>query len=234
VVQPPFRLEPVSAHRPRGHTEDFAGLLLRESAKEPALHYLAESRIQRLELLQRLVQRQQRLRTVLHRHDHLVQRDGALVPAPLGRAVPPGVVHENLPHGPGGDAVEVGAIVVLEPGLIHQSEIGLVDQPGGAEGVAGLLAAERAAGDAPQLLVDQRIEPVHDGSASAAQLQQQLGDGLGVRGVGWLEWLRRQSGLRAGRFTREGDAGRYQLAPRVRPAQSPFADVRFPRGVCAS
>jgi hypothetical protein len=43
-----------------------------------------------------------------------------------------------------------------------------VDQAGGAEGVAGALAAERAVGDAAQLLVDQRIEPVHDAGASIA------------------------------------------------------------------
>jgi len=79
---------------------------------------------------------------------------------------------------------EVSAVAVLEPRLIHQPEVGLVDQAGGAESMAGALAAERAMGDAAQLLVDQRIEPVHDACLPFAQREQQLGEGLSPRGIG--------------------------------------------------
>jgi hypothetical protein len=98
--------------------------------------------------------------------------------------VPPGVIHQNLPHGARGDAEEVGPVAVLESSLIRQPEVGLVDQARGAEGVTGALAPKGAMGDPARLLVDQRNQPGHDVGMAAAQLEQQLGDGLGVGGIG--------------------------------------------------
>ena len=50
--------------------------------------------------------------------------------------MPPGVVHQDVAHGPRGDAIEVGPVVNLEPGLVGQTDERLVDQCGWLESLA--------------------------------------------------------------------------------------------------
>jgi hypothetical protein len=83
--------------------------------------------------------------------------------------VPPGVVHQDPPHRPRRNGVEVSAVAVLETGLVGRPEVDLVDQAGGAQGVIAALATERPPGDPAQLVVDQRVEPVHGRGASSRE-----------------------------------------------------------------
>jgi hypothetical protein len=52
------------------------------------------------------------------------------------------------------------AVPVLHAGLIHQAEIGLMDQARGAKGVLLALAEELPVGDTAQLPVDEWEQPV--------------------------------------------------------------------------
>jgi len=183
-VEPALSLEPVAPHRPRGQAHHFRRLLLGEAAKETAFHHLSESRVEGLELRQRLVQCHQRLGSVLNRHHAFVQDQDPRAAATFAGPVPPSVIHQDLPHRPSSDAVEVAPVAVLHAGLIHQPEIGLVDQTGGAEGVCGALVPKGTVRDPAQFLIDQREEPVHDGGVAVAKLQQQLSDWKGR--VGWI------------------------------------------------
>ena len=58
------------------------------------------------------------------------------------------------------DRQEMSARLPLDAIDLDELEIGLVDECGGAEGVAAALVAELAARDAPELVVDQGDELV--------------------------------------------------------------------------
>jgi hypothetical protein len=76
----------------------------------------------------------------------------------------------------------VGPIPTLDPRLVDQPEVGLVDQARRAEGVIGTFELKPVVGDAVQLVVHQREEPVHARRPVLAQLQQQVGDWLVLAG----------------------------------------------------
>ena len=75
-------------------------------------------------------------------------------------------------------------VAPFDAGLVHQSHVGLVDQAGGAEGVARPLTPELGVGEPPQLLVDQGEEPIHGLGVAAAHLEEEVGDLPGVAGSG--------------------------------------------------
>ena len=60
-----------------------------------------------------------------------------------------------------GDREEMTPIAPLDAGLVDQSDIGLVDQAGGAQGVARPLPTELGVRETPKLLVDQGKELIH-------------------------------------------------------------------------
>src|SRR5262249_22717741 len=68
----------------------------------------------------------------------------------------PGPLDEDPPHGLGGGGEEVAAAV--EVLVTHQPQIGLMDQRGGVEGMAGGFRGQARGGELPQLVVDERQE----------------------------------------------------------------------------
>jgi hypothetical protein len=64
------------------------------------------------------------------------------------------MIDEDPAHHVRGDSEEVGAVLPLDPALIHQPQIGLVDQCSGRKGVVLTLTPEIAPGQPPQLAVD--------------------------------------------------------------------------------
>jgi hypothetical protein len=64
--------------------------------------------------------------------------------------------------------------IPLDALLLEELEVGLVDQPDGVEGVAGPLQAQAAAGDRPELVVDQRHELVEGAPVPIAERKQEL------------------------------------------------------------
>jgi hypothetical protein len=67
------------------------------------------------------------------------------------------VLDEDLPHGPRGRSEQVTPVHdLVEDGVAQQPDHGLVDHPGGREGMIGPLPPHQARRDLAQLLVDQR------------------------------------------------------------------------------
>ena len=77
---------------------------------------------------------------------------------------------------------ELGAVAPVDPPLVHQPEVGLVDQGGGLEGVAGGFPAQVGRCKTVQLLVQHREHLVEALLVAAAPVQQPLGDGALRRG----------------------------------------------------
>ena len=71
-----------------------------------------------------------------------------------------------------GHAHELGAVLPIGAVLVHQPEVGLVDQGGGLEGVAGPFVAHATARHAAQLPVNQRHKPLQRVLASELQFTQ--------------------------------------------------------------
>jgi hypothetical protein len=72
-----------------------------------------------------------------------------------------GIVDENLPHEPGGHREEMDAIISVERFLIHQPQVGFVNQRCALQSVTVSLAQEVTARDFTEFLVhegDQAFE----------------------------------------------------------------------------
>ena len=91
--------------------------------------------------------------------------------------------------------------------LIHQPEVGLVDQGGGLQGVVGTLAAEQPGGEVAQLGVDHRQQLVGRLAATAGNVEQQSGDVAGPRRGHSRSRDWKMPGGRACRVTLQCDAG---------------------------
>lgn len=81
----------------------------------------------------------------------------------------------------GGDAEEVGTIfpiLILLPG---EAKVGLVEQGGGLEGVAGALAAHVAGGEAAEFVKDDGRENFEGGFIALTPLVQKYGNLFGHR-----------------------------------------------------
>ena len=107
------------------------------------------------QLVQRLVQRN-------HVHWPLLDyaapssRATLLPPAPLGRTMMLGMIDQNLAHQVGRDAEELRAAGALHLRLVHQPQVGLVDQRRRLQRVVRPLAADIGGREAAQFAVDER------------------------------------------------------------------------------
>src|SRR5215831_6624124 len=115
------RLGPISANGPRGDAKTLGGLLFRHAAEEAALDDAREAFVDLGEVVQRLVELEQRLRIVRAVHESVVERDRTLRATALfgGSATRP--VDEDVAHGDRRDAEEVRA--VLPPGAFRPREL---------------------------------------------------------------------------------------------------------------
>ena len=131
LPQPGPREEPVSGHRASGDRESLRDLLVREPGEEAELDDLRVAREVLLEGRQRLVEREQIQRGRLFRGDQfdigaVRNRSAALLAVPAACRI-----HQNLPHRPGGSAVEMGAVLPARLPGIAQPEPGLMHERGG-------------------------------------------------------------------------------------------------------
>lgn len=68
------------------------------------------------------------------------------------------------------------SVLILHAGLVHQPEIGLVDQARRAERMLVSFDAQLPVGDPAQLFVDQWKEAVERAGVARAELEQKIGD----------------------------------------------------------
>lgn len=98
--------------------------------------------------------------------------------AAFGGIAGAGVVDEDVAHGAGGDAEEVGAGVGVEVVGVGEAKVRFVDKGGGGEGMAGRFAAEEGAGDAAEFVVDEGEELFARLFIAFAKAEEKLRDGL--------------------------------------------------------
>lgn len=96
-------------------------------------------------------------------------------PVAFLRIAPTGVVDEDLPHDPGAQTPEVGAVLDVGDALIHHSQVHFVHQRGRLQWRRGL-ALQLDAGELSQLVVDGRQQRVHRDRFAGAVALQQLGE----------------------------------------------------------
>ena len=126
-----------------------------------------------------------------------------------------GMVDEHASHGVGGDGEELCPVAPLGACLVHQPQVGLVDERGGGECVALRLEPELPVRHAGQVAVDQRNQALQ---------------GIGIAHPRGPERVRYRV-LRGVRF--HGDSG--TAGPNRRAAFSMLAlrECRNPSGFCA-
>ena len=154
--QPRFRERPPALDGGRRYAQRFRRLLDGEAAEEPDLNDPGQIRIQHGETSQRLVQdfEVDRLRRGCNQPG--IEGDAHLIAATLGGSASPGALDENLSHGAGGDAEKVRPILPRQMRVLQQAEVDVMHERRGLERLAGTLTPEKAGGQAPQLVVDQR------------------------------------------------------------------------------
>ena len=67
-------------------------------------------------------------------------------------------------------------VPILHPGLVHQTQVGLVNQARGAQRVIAPLRCELPVGHPPELVVHHGEQPVERGAVAGAQLEQEIGN----------------------------------------------------------
>jgi hypothetical protein len=87
-----------------------------------------------------------------------------------------GVIDKDATHGLRGNGVEMSPVEILGLGLVHKLDIGLVNQGGGLQGVAGALVAKVRGGEGMQLVVDNGQEDIGSARFAFADAEQDLGD----------------------------------------------------------
>jgi hypothetical protein len=103
--------------------------------------------------LQREIQRDDIHRQRLDCRIAVLERD-SIAPAAFLRVMRSRVIDEDAAHQVRGDREELGAVLPLDPPLIDELQVGLVDEGGGRQGVIGPLPLQVAAGQPSQLRVD--------------------------------------------------------------------------------
>lgn len=97
------------------------------------------------------------------------------------------MIHQDLPHQVGGYAEKLSARVPRGPGLVYQSQIGLVHQRGGLQGVVMPFAAQVGGGQRAELPINQRYQFVQGVFIAAAPGLEQS------RYVSWLAFRHHSS-----------------------------------------
>ena len=132
-VQPaPDELQ-VAIHCGLGHLHKGSGLFGGAAKEVPEFDELDLVRIDRVQVIQRAVQIDQRLAPDLDPGNLFVQRNVLSTAASLLRDIAPGVIGQDHAHDFGGEGVEVSAIRPVRFLLADQAQIHFVDQGGGLE-----------------------------------------------------------------------------------------------------
>jgi hypothetical protein len=90
------------------------------------------------------------------------------------------VVNHDSAHGLGGDRVKVASISPLDSGLIYETEICLVHQTSGAQGVPGPLMTKGRLRDPVKVVIYDGEELIHSRLITDAHLKEEVGNGLSV------------------------------------------------------
>ena len=145
-------------------------LLVVETAKVSQLDNLAAPWIVFGQSLQCFVQTNQFAALIGNDCGNFLERDLLRAAASLCVSMSPRVIDQDASHDLGGDCEEVRAIRPVHILLIDQSDVSFVYQGSRLKGVVFSLAAHVTAGEAVELVVDQRVQLVQSGLVPFAPL----------------------------------------------------------------
>ena len=90
-----------------------------------------------------------------------------------------GVIDQDPAHDPRCDAKEMRSILPIRAALVDETDVGLVHERGGLQGVVRPLVAKLACGDAAKLRIDEREQLIEGSPVAATPIAQQRGDVAG-------------------------------------------------------
>ena len=82
------------------------------------------------------------------------------------------MINENPAHRLRGDAEEVSLVLPGVHALVHQPEVGLVDEGGGLQGMVGTLAPKQPRRQLAELGIDQGQELISGGGPAVGEIEQ--------------------------------------------------------------
>ena len=150
-------------HCPRRDAEDLCRLSVSESTEETALDDSAQSRIDGLESIERVVDRENFVGAILDGDRCFIEAYTPLRSASFGGEVAPCVIDEHTPHCVCGNAHHARRILPLDLGLLGEAEVGLVYEARRVERMPGSLVTELSTRELSELLVDPRKDLVEVG-----------------------------------------------------------------------
>ena len=145
-----------------------------QSTKVAQLDDARVAGVQRLEAFQRVVEGHEIDAVHLSQVPRLRQRDVHLAVTPFCAPTRPCFIDQDPAHDLRRHSEKMGAVLPLDILPVHQPQIGLVDERGGLEDVAGSLSRHLARGQVMQFLVDQRRQGLEGGPITIAPRDEQL------------------------------------------------------------
>jgi hypothetical protein len=126
-------------------------------------------------IFKHIVKRDQFRTALLVADDRFIKLHLERGPSALCIAAASSVIHEDAPHRLRGYRVEVSSILPSHILVVDESQISLVDQRRGLQGMVGALAAHVIASQPAQLLIHKGNQPIERGLITVAPIHQQSG-----------------------------------------------------------
>ena len=176
--EPGFGGDPVALDGSCRQAEDFGRLFDRQAAEVAQFDQTGLAGVLAVERVQGIVEVEE-----IHRFGgggsggvtHRLQGDGQGDVTLFGVAGAD-VIDQDAADHLGGDGQEMGAAFEVGLALVHELQIGFVDQGGWLQGMMARLAGHLAAGDAAHLVVDEREDTVEGFGLAVAPLIEESRD----------------------------------------------------------
>ncbi len=183
-MQPRLGESPLPLHRGGSEFEDAGGGLDIESAEEAEFDDAGLDGIEGRESVEGFVEGEHLDRGVVGDEGDVVEGGASPAAAPLLRPAGASVVDEDAAHGSRGEREELGPGRPAGVILTDESEVRLVDESGGLEGVSGALLAHEDAGEIAEFAREQIVESIDRAFVAGPGLGHQGGDAGGTGGAG--------------------------------------------------
>jgi hypothetical protein len=154
-VEPSFGDTPIAFDGFWGDAQHRSRLVHGQAAKETQFDDLTLSRVQFSEAMQSGVHLKQLGRLFRRKNKAFVKRNDWPPTATLFSQVSAGVIDQNVPHDLGGNREEVRTILPTRRGLLHQSQVGFVDECGGLQSMVHSFAPHVSCSHLPKFAVNQ-------------------------------------------------------------------------------
>jgi hypothetical protein len=167
-MQPGFGRTPFPANGDRREFHHFGRFLDSQSPKKPQFHDPALPRIHIRQARKGIVKRHKLRRSLLTNNRNVIERKMLGASSALAITMPARMVDQNMSHNLRRRRKEVSTILPLDFFLIHESQVCLIDQCRGLQGVGGILPGHVAPGQSLQFRMDERYQAIEGFSITFA------------------------------------------------------------------